>query len=108
MRIFFPSGFNINLKNFLQRLGYSLEYKNITNRISFVRRLTSDYYPHFHIYLEKDISGKSYFSLHLDQKKTSYSGFHSHNAEYTGKIVENESMRIKEHIFKIFQTKNNL
>jgi hypothetical protein len=96
MRIFLPSGFNTNVKSFLQRAGYSSSIHSKTGRINFSKRLTSDIYPHFHIYIEKNVEGRSYFSLHLDQKKVSYHGSKAHNAEYEGGIVEKEGDRLKQ------------
>jgi hypothetical protein len=39
---------------------------------------------------------KIVFNLHLDQKQPSYPGAHAHNAEYEGKVVEDEIGRLKD------------
>ena len=103
MRIFFPFSFKVNIKNFLQKAGYSIQFQRLTGRMSFIKRLTSDSYPHFHVYVEKDIQGHSYLSLHLDQKKPSYPLSHPHSGEYSGKVVEKEMRRLQSLIFNTSQ-----
>jgi excinuclease UvrABC nuclease subunit len=65
------------------------------NENNLVRKLHGDNYPRFHIYL-KQTGENLIFSLHLDQKKPSYSGSHAHSGEYFGPVVEAEADRIKE------------
>lgn len=57
-------------------------------------------YPRFHIYLKAD-NNNLIFNLHLDQKRPSYKGTTAHSGEYRGKIVEQETTRIKQIIEKI-------
>lgn len=94
MRIPLPSAHPINLREFMLRNGYASRYNPLTNRLSFARRLGSSDYPRLHIYIEKDVSGQTYFNLHLDQKPPSYPGVHAHNAEYNGPVVEGEGRRL--------------
>lgn len=52
-------------------------------------------YPKFHVYCVLAEDKKSaMLNLHLDQKKPSYKGSHAHNAEYDGKLIEEETERI--------------
>jgi len=56
-------------------------------------------YPRFHLFIKKDEDGDFLFSLHLDQKKSSYKGSSAHSGEYEGELVERE----KERIIKIIE-----
>lgn len=94
MRIPLPAAHPINLRSFMLRSGYASRYNPVANRLSFIRRLGSSDYPRLHVYIEKDVSGQSYFNLHLDQKPPRYPGVHAHNAEYGGPVVEGEGRRL--------------
>ena len=94
MKIHFPNGFRMNINNFLRKAGYSVAYHSKTGRINYIRRITTDLYPHYHIYVEKNIEGQNYLTLHLDQKRPSYKGSLAHSGEYNGKVVESEFKRI--------------
>ena len=81
----------------LRKAGYSPFTDPKTGSESFVLRLSSGFYPRFHLYLNdkgKDIE----FSLHLDQKKPSYKGTRMHGGEYDGPTVEKEMERIRKWI----------
>lgn len=83
----------------LRKAGYSYIPERVDSERSFVRRLSRDFYPRFHIYykLGKNKEGRDMvmFNLHLDQKKPGYVGFNRHNAEYDGELVEREIARLK-------------
>ena len=83
------------------------------NESSFVRPISFNHYPRFHVYLRCDKETKEiFFNLHLDQKKpiypvrkflTSngvYKGVRAHSADYEGEILENEALRIKNFFLK--------
>lgn len=93
--------------NVMRQAGYGhiSDYK--TGHDSYVRRFTQDHYPRLHLYL-KDEPDKLIFSLHLDQKKASYAGSHMHSAEYDGKIVEDEVMRLKNLIVRLVSEQRNV
>ena len=95
MRIYLPFEFNANLRIFMQRAGYAEHNDFHTRQTSYTRRLGGDFYPRFHVYLEKDKNEKQFLNLHLDQKKPSYAGAHAHNAEYEGELVEAEGKRLE-------------
>ena len=87
-------------ETFLRHAGYAYLQSWEGGQDSFVRRLTRDFYPRFHLYfsLEKDArTGEEtvVFNLHLDQKKPGYAGFSRHNGEYDGPVVEAEAARLK-------------
>lgn len=83
-----------NYKVFIRRAGYALIFDKRRGVESFVRRLGSGYYPRLHLYID-EVGSDLIFSLHLDQKKASYAGYHMHNAEYDNEIVEKEINRLK-------------
>ncbi|MBU1126605.1 MAG: hypothetical protein ABH826_05590 [Patescibacteria group bacterium] len=81
----------------LRKAGYAPFIDPKTGSESFTLRLTANFYPRFHLYLnEKD--DDLIFSLHLDQKKPSYGTNHMHSGEYDGPTVEREMTRIKKWI----------
>lgn len=83
-----------NYKVFIRRAGYALIFDRRRGVESFVRRLGSGHYPRLHLYID-EAGSDLIFSLHLDQKKASYEGYHMHNAEYDNEIVEDEINRLK-------------
>jgi hypothetical protein len=86
---------------FLRQAGYSYIINRQNGQESFVRRLTRDFYPRFHLYVAGE-DDAIIFNLHLDQKRPIYRGApHAHNAEYEGEAVEREIDRLKELILKI-------
>ena len=64
----------------VRRAGYGFIHDQRSGKDSYMRRLTGDYYPRFH----------------LDQKRASYQGNHMHNAEYDGPLVVGEVERLKQ------------
>ena len=84
----------------LRRAGYSYIVDRAEDKESFVRRLTRDFYPRFHLYFVEQSDKRSgeelvIFNLHLDQKRPGYEGYSRHNAEYDGEVVEAEMVRLK-------------
>ncbi len=101
------SDLNIAPEQFLKKAGYAFIYDRKTRKESFVRRLSSDYYPRFHVYVLK-AGSNIIFNLHLDQKKSSYAGSSAHSAEYDGELVENEINRLKGVVFENKVTLNEV
>ncbi|MFA6254517.1 MAG: hypothetical protein WC675_00600 [Patescibacteria group bacterium] len=95
MKIYLPFEFQINLRIFFQRAGYTEFNDPNTGKSSYTKRLSHDYYPRFHLYVETDKDNRKFFNLHLDQKKPSYAGSSAHNAEYDSQIVIQEAERLK-------------
>ena len=79
----------------LRKAGYAPHRDPHTGHDSYVRRMTGDFYPRFHVYVEETDKVIT-FNLHLDQKKASYSGTSAHAGEYDGTAVENEVARMKQ------------
>jgi len=83
----------------LRRAGYAYIPDRAGGQESFVRRLSRDFYPRFHIYFTagQNRAGQEIitFNLHLDQKRPGYQGFRRHNAEDDGAVVAAEMERLK-------------
>lgn len=86
--------FQDNPRNAVRRCGYAEIHDHFSNKTSYVRRLSSNFYPRFHAYIETD-GERLVIDLHLDQKKPSYEGSSAHSGEYSGEAVEREAERIK-------------
>jgi hypothetical protein len=79
----------------LQRVHYTLFRDPNTGEESYTRRLTGNFYPRFHMYVDEHAT-ELVLKLHLDQKKPSYAGSRKHNGEYDGPTIEAELQRIYE------------
>ena len=77
----------------LRNAGYSPFTDPQSGESSFVLKLTSEFYPRFHLYVHEK-RDEVILSLHLDQKKASYGANHMHSGEYEGPIIEKEMRRI--------------
>lgn len=84
----------------MRKAGYAYFKDPKSGQDSFTRRLSSNFYPRFHVYI-KEMDGKIFFNLHLDQKQASYPGVHKHNAEYDGPLAEEELVRLKQFILNL-------
>lgn len=73
--------------------GYLYIQDRKTGKESYVRGLARANYPRFHCYAKEE-SGVLTLDLHIDHKQTSYEGYHMHNAEYEGELVEAEITRL--------------
>ena len=90
-----------NIINSMRDIGYiSLGRGSDSADFSFVRPFGRDGYPRFHVFVRFDQGKKALFNIHLDQRKTVYSGTKAHGADYDGHLVEQEAERIKSFIFK--------
>ncbi len=77
----------------MQSIGYFEFHDPNTGEMSYVRRLATNFYPRFHVYIELTPDHLR-LNLHLDQKKPSYAGFTKHNGEYDGPTIDKEADRI--------------
>lgn len=88
-----------NPENFMRFAGYVHIVDRLENKDSYVRRLSNDHYPRFHVYIKEELDRDNRLlvvvSLHLDQKRASYAGSARHSAEYDGSVVNNEIERLK-------------
>lgn len=101
MNLSYPDELIPSPNEVLRKAGYSYSVDPVTQHSSYMLRLGPDLYPRFHVYVEhKD--GETILSLHLDQKKPSYSGSHAHGGEYDGPIIEKEMKRIDDWVRYFF------
>jgi hypothetical protein len=80
--------------NLAREIGYTSNIYSQTTELNFVRIITKNNYPRFHIYIKKN-EQDYLINLHIDQKKQSYKKNSIHTSEYNGKVIENEMQRIK-------------
>ncbi len=85
-----PLPAELNGQIVLRRAGYAEHFDRRSGLTSYVKRLTREFYPRFHVYIERGI-----INIHLDQKQASYEGSHAHSGEYDGPLLEAEIERIK-------------
>ncbi len=79
----------------MRRAGYGfLRQDAQSGEFSFVKRAGGSDYPRFHAYVKKE-KGLLIVNMHLDQKRPSYEKSHAHNAEYDGKLIEDEMNAVK-------------
>lgn len=100
MQIHLPKNSHINFLDFMRRLGYASFVHPKNGLINFQKRVGSDQYPRFHVYINEKGDEKT-LTLHLDQKRASYENHNAHNAEYDGGLVDDEFTRIKSALEKI-------
>lgn len=74
----------------MQKAGYHFFRDPRTNNESYVMRITRNFYPRYHVYIENNV-----LDLHIDMKKASYEGSRAHSGEYDGPKVEEEIERLK-------------
>ncbi len=83
-----------NPRTLIRRAGYGEHYDSRSGEVSYSRRLGSNVFPKFHVYLSEKEEGAE-VSLHLDQKQPSYGVGHMHSGDYEGPVVERELERIR-------------
>ena len=89
-------------ESFMRHAGYAPHLD------SFVRLLTRNSYPRFHVYLKEEKDRVS-VNLHLDQKKPSYGGgTHAHSGEYDGELVKGEMNRLKSLLIELLDAQDSL
>lgn len=98
MKITIKGPLKDNINNLARKLGYQFQRakkdENGIDELEFSRVMSASGYPRFHLFLKSE-GENLVFTLHLDQKKPSYSGSAAHAGEYGGTIVEEEANRIK-------------
>jgi len=92
MELKFKEKLNENGEFLLKRCGYAQIYDTKFDKISYVRRLSQEYYPRYHCYINSE--DPLILSLHIDQKKVSYEGFTAHSGDYDSDLVKTELKRI--------------
>lgn len=98
MKINFNQKFSQPVDILIRRCGYGQIRDRNTGEFSYVRRLRSDFYPRFHLYINSQ--EPLVLNLHLDQKKTSYAGARAHSGEYDSDLVKQEAERVFKEILE--------
>jgi len=84
----------------MRQLGYRFLKETPDNELVFIKPLSFNSFPRFHIYLKKiDKNDEFLIKIHLDQKKPIYKGVTPHSGEYDCEIIKKEVKRI-ENFFK--------
>ncbi len=89
-----------NTEYVMRKAGYTYIFDRISQHGSFIRKLTAERYPRFHLYITENKQGIT-FDLHLDQAKTRYKGQKAHRADYESEEVKTELTRVY-HVIKQF------
>lgn len=91
-----------NILTIIRKIGYNPTPYSYAQEgeFNFVRNLERNNYPRFHIYVKEspDEDGAYLFSIHLDQKRSSYKGSSFHSGEYEGELIEKEIQRIRKEL----------
>ena len=69
-----------SVANFFRRAGYAFQ-KQEGPEMAFVRTLTHQPFPHFHLFV-KIVDYKFQVNFHIDHKAASYDGSNMHSGEY--------------------------
>lgn len=93
MKFRLPNKFTQNTANIARKCGYFRIVDNKSGQESFIRKLTQNRYPRFHLYISESPE-EVVFDLHLDQTKTRYSGQTAHKADYESDEVKAELTRV--------------
>jgi hypothetical protein len=83
-----------SITNFFRRAGYSFQ-KHDKDEMAFVRRLTDQPFPRFHLFV-KIVDYKFHVNFHIDHKAASYEGTSMHSGEYNedSKLLQEEAERL--------------
>jgi hypothetical protein len=94
MKIHWDKQLNQQPRLILEQAGYHEFVDPNTHKLSYIMRVSSQFYPRYHVYVKLN-GPKVTVDLHIDQKKASYKGQRAHSGEYDGPLVEEEIARLK-------------
>ena len=78
--------------------GYAQYVSKHDDHVSYVRRVAGYEFPRFHVYVDES-GALPTISIHIDQKGVIYEGAaHAHNGEYTGPLIQEELLRMRDAI----------
>lgn len=97
MRIILKSEKAIEPVKFIRRCGYGLIYDRRSGKTSFIKRLSPNFYPRFHLYVNQVDENKIVLNLHLDQKKIKLNDKIIHAGDYESDLLRQEAERIKKY-----------
>ncbi len=94
MRIYFKKRFKQIPRVLLRECGYK-PWRDQKGRETYIKRLTKDFYPRFHIIYAKDNQGRPILDLHLDYKRPIHARV-ARTYETESEVVKREAERIKQ------------
>ena len=106
MKINFNQKFNLNPDFLIRRCGYGLVRDPRAQETSYARRLGSNIYPRFHMYINSE--DPLILNLHIDQKQASYEGVTAHSGDYDSDLVRQEAQRIYNQIIRESQQTSSI
>lgn len=86
---------SVSVANFFRQAGYHFQ-KREGEEITFVRRLTDQPFPRFHLFC-RIVDFGFHVNIHIDHKQTSYEGSSAHSGEYgeDSELLNDEAERLK-------------
>ena len=90
----------MSARDIMRRIGYAEIVDRKHDTISYARRLSSERYPRFHVYVDQTEYGML-VKIHIDQKAASYEGQTAHSGEYEGPKLVEELERMQSEIARI-------
>jgi hypothetical protein len=99
MKFRLPNKFTHSPEHMLRRAGYFYIFDQNSQQGSFIKKLTDQRYPRFHLYITENPT-EIIFDLHLDQSVTRLTGQTAHRADY-------ESEEVKQELTKIYHAVNS-
>ncbi len=103
MKLTTKNSFSQNIPSLLRQCGYLRIFDQKSGKESFVRKISTEHYPRFHLYIKED-SEKVIFDLHLDQKSNIYQGQKAHSADYDSPEVKSELQRIAQIVARHYKS----
>jgi len=84
-----------SVANFFRRAGYTFQ-KREGEEMAFVRRLTDQPFPRFHLFC-RIVDFGFHVNIHIDHKAASYEGSSMHSGEYgeDSELLKDEANRLK-------------
>jgi hypothetical protein len=85
-----------SVANFFRRAGYHFQ-KREGEEMAFVRRLTDQPFPRFHLFC-RIVDFSFHVNFHIDHKAASYGGSSMHSGEYgeDSRLLQEEADRLKQ------------
>jgi hypothetical protein len=94
MKLKLPNDLTQSEYSLARQCGYLPIKDRISEKKSYIRKLSQQRYPRFHLYIYPFSEKETVFDLHLDQNVNRYEGQKAHNADYESAEVKEELLRI--------------
>jgi len=94
MKFKIPDNFSQNEYYLMRQCGYTPIHDRKSGHDSYIKKLSAQRYPRFHLYVSLTTDKEMVFDLHLDQNVNRYEGQVAHNADYNSAEVKQELTRI--------------